>query len=73
MKVTCTLKLQFETQKKAKNVFNSIHTDDASFMNTNINNNVMETIIETRSLSSMLHTIDDFLSCIQIAENIIKE
>ncbi|MDG6219347.1 MAG: KEOPS complex subunit Pcc1 [Candidatus Thermoplasmatota archaeon] len=73
MKVTCRLTLQFQTPEQGKNVFESVHIDDTSFMNTTISNTSMETRIQTRSISSMIHTLDDLLSCVQIAENVIKK
>ena len=73
MKVSCTVALQFQSSEQAKNVFEAVHIDDASFMNTTINKNVMEARIQTHSISSMIHTLDDLLSCVQIAENVIKK
>lgn len=73
MKVNCRLTLQFQTPEQAKKVFESVHIDDVSFMNTTIVNNRMEARIQTRLISSMIHTLDDLLSCVQIAENIIKK
>jgi tRNA threonylcarbamoyladenosine modification (KEOPS) complex Pcc1 subunit len=72
MKITCNLKLNYDTPTEAKHVFESVHIDDASFMKSNREQNTIQTKIETTSVSSMLHTVDDFLACIRVAENIIK-
>ena len=73
MKVTITLDLQYETNKEAKKVFDSVHVDDASFMRSTIEKERIHTEIETTSVPSMLHTVDDYLSCIRVAEDIIKK
>ncbi len=73
MKVTCTLELTYDSKNQANQVFRSVQIDDASFMNTSVNKNILQTTIETSSVSSMLHTVDDFLSCVHIAEKIIEK
>jgi tRNA threonylcarbamoyladenosine modification (KEOPS) complex Pcc1 subunit len=73
MKISCNLKLTYDNEKQAKQVFESVHVDDASFMNSTQQNNIISTTIQTKSVASMLHTIDDFLACIRVAENIITK
>lgn len=73
MKINCNLKLTYDTEKQAKQVFESVHIDDASFMNSTQQKNIINTTIQTKSVPSMLHTVDDFLSCIHVAENILTK
>ena len=72
MHVTCNLRLTYPTSTEAEQVFESVHIDDASFMKTKRKKNHIITKIETQSVPSMLHTVDDLLACVGIAEKIIQ-
>lgn len=73
MNVTCTIELNYESDKKAKQVLKSVQVDDALFMKSERNKNKIQTKITTTSVASMLHTVDDFLACVRVAENIIEK
>lgn len=73
MKVECVLELNFDSNEHAKQIFESVHIDDARFMDSEIKDSKILTTINTSSISSMLHTVDDYLACLKIAENIIEK
>jgi tRNA threonylcarbamoyladenosine modification (KEOPS) complex Pcc1 subunit len=71
MKVNCTIELSFDSPTHATQIYESVKIDDASFMDSKIQQNSIHTKIKTSSISSMVHTIDDYLACVRVAENII--
>ena len=73
MKVSCKLKIDFESDEKTENVYRSIKVDDFSFVSSKINNNTLEAEIEADSIPSLLHTIDDYLACVTVAEKIVDK
>lgn len=73
MKVSCTLNIDFDSIEKAENVFKSIKVDDLQFVSSKIKNTNLEAKIEANSISSLLHTIDDYLACVSVAEKIVDK
>jgi tRNA threonylcarbamoyladenosine modification (KEOPS) complex Pcc1 subunit len=73
MKVSCTLNIDFDSKEKAENVFKSIKVDDLQFVSSKIKNTNLEAKIEANSISSLLHTIDDYLACVSVAEKIVDK
>jgi tRNA threonylcarbamoyladenosine modification (KEOPS) complex Pcc1 subunit len=73
MKVSCTIELSYESPKHATQIYESVKVDDAMFMDSKRKQNSIQTNIETTSVSSMIHTVDDYLACVRVAENIIEK
>lgn len=73
MKITCDITLTYDTEQQAQQVYEAVSVDDASFMNSTRNKRSIQTLIQTKTIPSMLHTADDFLSCVRIAEKITEE
>lgn len=73
MKVRCKLRIDFDSNEKTENVYKSIKVDDFSFVSSRINCNTLEAEIKADSISSLLHTIDDYLACITVAEKIVDK
>ena len=73
MKINCEVKIDYEDKKEAKAILKSIEVDNLSYIKSEINDKVLKTSIESDSLSSLIHTLDDYLACITIAEKIIKK
>ena len=73
MKVSCILKIDFDSKDKAENIFKSIKVDDFSFVSSKITNSLLEAKMQADSISSILHTIDDYLACVSVAEKIVDK
>ena len=73
MKITCDVNIEYDDAKEAKNVLKSIEVDNLNFAKSQINGKRLETHIEENSVSSLLHTLDDYLACISVAEKVIKK
>ncbi len=73
MNVSCKIEIEFDNIKKAENVFKSIKVDDFNFVTSKIKNKKLEAKIKANSISSLLHTIDDYLACITVAEKVLDK
>jgi tRNA threonylcarbamoyladenosine modification (KEOPS) complex Pcc1 subunit len=73
MKVSCRINIDFDSKEKTENVFKSIKVDDFSFVSSKVNNKTLEAEIKANSISSILHTIDDYLACVSVAEKIVDK
>ena len=73
MKATCKIVIDFDNEKKVKNVFKSIEVDNLRFVKAHIKGKTLEADIESKSVSSLLHTLDDYLACVSVAEKIVDK
>ena len=62
---------EYKNKKNAESIAKSIKVDNYIFVKTKTKDNKIMSEIESDSIPSMLHTIDDYLSCVGVAENII--
>jgi len=72
MKAFCTLTLEFENPEKAKKVLRSVQADDQGFVTSKVTGKTLEAVVESTSVSSLLHTLDDYLACVSVAAEIVK-
>jgi tRNA threonylcarbamoyladenosine modification (KEOPS) complex Pcc1 subunit len=71
MDVGCEISIEFDDIKKAKTVLKSIKVDDFDFVESKINDNMLKAEIKAKSISSLIHTLDDYLACISVAVKIV--
>lgn len=72
MYIKAEIILSYDNDKKAKYVQNVIKIDDGIFVTSKVKKNNIHAHIENDSLSSFLHTIDDYLNCVSVAEKILE-
>ena len=73
MKILCNLYIECDTSEKADKILRSINVDDFDFVTSKIQNKRLEATIKSKSVSSLLHTLDDYLSCLSVAEKIVNK
>ena len=73
MDVACDLVIEFDNTEKVKTVMKSIEVDNFGFVKSKINGKKLEAQITGNSISSLLHTLDDYLSCISVAMKIVDK
>lgn len=71
--VRCRLSLEFSSKEAAEKVHNSVSLDNEGYLNTKLEGNTIVAEIEAKSLYSLLHTLDDFLSCTSLADKVISK
>jgi hypothetical protein len=73
MKAFCDLSIKFDDEEMVNTVLKSIEVDNFDFVKSFVKDKVLEAHIESNSVSSLLHTIDDYLSCVSVAEKIVDK
>ncbi len=73
MKVTCDVVIEYGDVKKTGNILKSIEVDNLGFVKSQTNGKYLEAHIESKSISSLLHTLDDYLACVSVAEKIVDK
>ena len=73
MKVNCDIVIDFDDIIKVKTVLKSIKVDDFDFVKSKANGKRLEAKIETNSVSSLIHTLDDYLACVSVAIKVVDK
>ncbi len=73
MKSKCIIEIDLKTDSDAKKLLKSVKVDDYSFVKSKIKNSSLIAKVEADSIQSLLHTIDDYLSCVSVAEKILDK
>lgn len=73
MKVTCEVVIEYDDAEKADTVLRSIVVDNFDFVRSRADGRRLEARIESNSVSSLLHTLDDYLACMSVAEKILDK
>jgi tRNA threonylcarbamoyladenosine modification (KEOPS) complex Pcc1 subunit len=73
MKSQCTLTFEFKSEKIAKHVLQSIQTDDHGFVKSTLKGKTLTAVVDASSVASLLHTLDDYLACVSVANDIVNK
>jgi len=73
MNVECKLKIDFKSVEEVKKVAESVKVDDFDFVKTNVSGKTLIAEINSISITSLLHTLDDYIACISVASKIVGE
>lgn len=72
-KVKCSIVLEFPSSQEAERVHRSVELDNQGYVRTKLSERTIVAEVEADSLNSLLHTLDDFLSCAGVAEAIVTK
>jgi tRNA threonylcarbamoyladenosine modification (KEOPS) complex Pcc1 subunit len=72
-KVRCTLTLEFESKDDAEKVHRSVELDNLGYLESTVRENRIIADMESDSLKSLLHTLEDFLACTSVASRIVSK
>ena len=70
MAVRCRIELEYSSPEEALKIQRSVELDNDEHLISAVNGRVIEAKIGAGSLGSLLHTLDDFLSCVAVAERV---
>ena len=73
MKIRCSIVIEYNNKDNAQMVLRSTNVDDFNFVKARVNKNMLESTIETNSISSLIHTLDDYLACVSVAEKVVDK
>jgi len=73
LKISCKIDLEYKNQEIAKTVFQSVKVDNFDFIKSKVEKNQLSAEIKSKSVSSLIHTLDDFLACVSVATNVVDK
>lgn len=72
MEIQCKFSFEYNDQKSAKKIQKALEVDNYKFLKTEIKGSELISLINANSFMSLLHTAEDYLSCLTTAENILN-
>ena len=73
MDVICNIVIEYDDPIETEMVFRSIEVDNFDFVKSRISGKKLEACIKSKSISSLIHTLDDLLACISVAEKVVDK
>lgn len=74
MTIECKLIITYPDKKTTETILHSLKVDDVSFVTSTIKNQTqLHVDMQAKTLPSLLHTLDDYLACLTVAEKIVKK
>ena len=73
MNIACDIIIEFDDAEKVKTVLKSIEIDNFDFVKSKVNGKNLEAQITANSVSSLLHTLDDYLACVSVAMKVVDK
>ena len=73
MKAICDIEIEFDDYSQVENVLKAVEVDDFDFIKSKLNDKKLKAHIESKSISSLLHTLDDYLACISVAAKVLDK
>lgn len=73
MKIKCKLEFEYESEKDAEAIAKSVEVDNYQFVKTTLDGKRIISIAESESIPSLIHTLDDYLACISVAEKVVEK
>jgi hypothetical protein len=73
MNISCEFKFKYPDATTAAKVRSSLEVDNSRFVKTKLDNETLVAEMEADSIMSLLHTIEDYIACLSIAENVLEQ
>jgi len=73
MEINCEIIIDFDDVKKVKKVLKSVKVDDFDFVKSKADGKKLKAKIKTSSISSLIHTLDDYLACVSVAMKVLDK
>jgi hypothetical protein len=73
MNVSCDITIDLDDINKVKTVLKSIAVDDFDFVKSKVVGKRLVAKIESKSIPSLLHTLDDYLACVSVAVKVVNK
>lgn len=68
----CKLVFRYSSKRACTLINKALSIDNYQFVMTKIDNKKLVSDITSRSISSLLHTLEDYLNCVNVAEKVAK-
>jgi len=72
MQVQCVIDLEYKSEDEAEKVARSISLDNGQYAQAKVRGNRLILTASATSAPSMLHTLEDLMSCLKVADEMVK-
>jgi hypothetical protein len=72
VQVECRIELEYESERQAMNVASAISLDNGEYASTEVAGRRLIITSKAPSAPSMLHTIEDLMACLKVADQVVK-
>ena len=72
MQVECRIEIEYESEAQAMNVARSISLDNGKYAQTEVLGKRLLITSSAPSAPSMLHTLEDLMACLKVADQVVK-
>jgi len=73
VKCSLSLTLEFSSPEEAKKLLDSVRLDNGEYIAAHLDGKKIICLAGDESLGGLLHTVEDFLSCVSLAEKMVKK
>jgi len=73
VKCDCSFSLEFENAETAKKVLDSVRLDNGEWISSRLEGNKIMCETSSESIGGLLHTAEDFLACVALAEKMMRK
>lgn len=71
--VECSLSIGFPSPEYAEAVHRAVEVDNDGYLEAEVLGKDIVVRMRAHSLKSLLHTLDDFLACVAVADKVVSE
>src|SRR2546428_507651 len=72
VRITCRLEFAYPSKARAEKVAKSLRVDDGTFIVTTVSGKTLIAEVNSDSFLRLLHTLEDYLSCLSVAEAVLR-
>lgn len=72
MDIDCELVFAYKNRRDADKVMRSVELDNQDFVDAKVVGNKIVSRVKAKNISSLRHTLDDYLACVAVAEKVIS-
>ena len=73
MSVRCKLRLSYGSEEEARRILSSVETDNLGYVTSRLVGSTIISEIVADNIMSLVHTLDDYMSCLAVAEQVIEK
>ena len=73
MKCDCSFSLEFDDVDRAKKILESVRLDNGEWISAELDGKRILCHASSETIGGLLHTAEDFLSCVSLAEKMLKK
>lgn len=72
VRVECRIELEYVSERQARNVASAISLDNGEYASTEVSGKRLIITSTAPTAPSMLHTIEDLMACLKVADQVVK-